>query len=182
MRILPLGVVVLFAVCWAIPPAALADHLPENKLARGRADTVLSGVDIYKTPMTKAIVKLGKPAKVTDVPSTPDEGGGRSYEWQRGDTRLELFTWNDKGDESVPYSAEVWGKKPAGNIGTTGRGLHLGDRLADVRRIYGGRFIKTKHKDGSFHLTIQWEDETTLDLDFDKTGYINHMHLMAEVE
>ncbi len=177
MRILPLRVVVFFAVCLAIPPAAMADHLPENKLARGRADTVLSGVDVYKTPMTKAIAELGKPAKVTDVPSW-----GRDYDWQREGTRLQLGTWNDKGDESVPYSAEVWGAKPAGSIGITGRGLKLGDTLADVRRIYGGRFIKAKHNDGTFHLTIQWEDETTLDLDFDKTGHINHMQLEAEIE
>ena len=175
-------VAALFLFACICPVLIRADHLPEGEVARGKADTVLSGVDVYKSTARQVTAKLGTPTKVADVPSSRDVAGGRDYEWQRDDARLQLWTWNDKDDESVPYSAEVWGTKPAGGIGITGRGLKLGATLADVRRLYGARFSKTRHDDGTLQVIVQWQDETTLYLYFDRRGHIDHMHLLAQIE
>jgi hypothetical protein len=173
---------IILGFCWLAPAAALADHLPESKIARGKSDAILSGVDVNNSTIRQVIAKLGQPTKVTDVPSTANVAGGRDYEWQRGNVKLQLGTWNDKGDESIAYSAEVWGTKSEGKVGQTGRGLKLGATMADVRRIYGPRFSKSKRDDGTLQVIIQWKDDTTLYLYFDKTGHVYHMHLLAATE
>jgi hypothetical protein len=120
---LRIRVAALFLFACIYPVLIRADHLLEGEVARGKADTILSGVDVYKSTAKQVTAKLGTPTKVTDVPSSPGVGGGRDYEWQRDDARLQLWTWNDKDEESVPYSAEVWGTKPAGGSGSLGVAL-----------------------------------------------------------
>jgi len=172
----------LLALYCLVSTATLADHLPEAKIARGKADTILSGVDVYHSTIRQAIKKLGPPTSAEVIPEKNDIAGGKRYEWKTEKTNLLLVTWNDKGEDSVPYSAEVWGAAPAGKIGITGRGLKLGAMLTDVRRIYGPRFSKSKRDDGTWQIIVQWQDQTTLYLYFDKTGHVGHMHLMAAIE
>ena len=160
--------------------SGIADRLPENEIAKGKADDVLSSVNVYKTTINQIFTRLDQPTRTIDV--LEDKNDGRDYEWDRGEIKLFLGTWNDKGNNSIPYSVEVWGKRSVGILGITGRGLKLGHTLADVRQVYGDRFSKYQQDDGTLRVTIQWQDETTFYLYFDHSGKIDHMHLMAATE
>ena len=161
---------------------ALAQHVPDDKTAPGKSDAILCGIAVHKTTIRQAIQQLGRPTIITDEPSAAREGGGRSYFWKIGSERLELFTWNDHGNESIPYSVEVWGTAPDRSIGKTGMGLRLGDTLLDLRRIYGDRFEKKTLVNDTVMVTVQWQDETTLYVYFNNHGQINHLHLLAATE
>lgn len=80
--------------------------------------------------------------------------------------KIEIGTYDDKGNQSIPYSLEAWGNKAEGKIGRTGRGLKLGDSSENVRRIYGKRFLYNKNNDGTSQIKIQWQDETETGLIF----------------
>ena len=170
----PLAVVLLLCC------VGTADRLPANQIAKGKADDVLSSVNIYKTTIGQIFSRFGHPSRTIDV--LEDKNDGRDYEWDHGEVKLFLGTWNDKGNNSIPYSVEVWGRRPVVILGITGRGLRLGDTLAEVREIYGERFSKYQQEDGTLQVTVQWQDETTLYLYFDHSGKIDHIHLMAATE
>jgi hypothetical protein len=181
MWVARLATIVLLTVCCRFPVIVFADHLPESEIARGRADTVLSAVNVYHSTMQQVIRKLGQPTSSRTIPDAKDIAGGKQYEWKTKEVRLVAVTW-DEEKNSVPYSVEVWGAKPTGKLGITGRGLNLGATLNDVRRVYGIRFNTSRHDDGTIQLIVQWQDETTLYLYFDETGHVNHMHLIAAIE
>jgi hypothetical protein len=159
-----------------------ADDLPDRLRAKGRADTMLAGIDVYKSPVKAVIAELGPPTKVIDVPETGPVAGERDYEWQKGDLKLVCGTWNYKGQNSICYSVEVWGTDSRSKIGSTGRGLRLGSPLAEIHRIYGQRLLLNMLHDGDAQVTIQWKDDTTLYAFLNKKGRINHIHLLASTE
>lgn len=105
-----------------LPCILKADHLPDREMAKGKSDTVLSGVNVYVSTVAAVEKRLGKPARIEDLPERDNVAGGRNYEWRRPGVRLVLGTWSDKGRHSIASSVEVWGAKPDGIIGTTGEG------------------------------------------------------------
>jgi hypothetical protein len=156
-----------------------ADHLPDNKQASGKADTVLCGFDPYSTPMGDILSKLGKPDriepwKVNKVNVT--------YWWSRGLLTIQANTYQF-GDymNKPPVSIEVNGSDPDGFC-TTGRGLKLGDSLADVRRLYGKRYDVRSTGKGKRTITIQWKDESTLLVDLTKSGHVEAINALGEIE
>lgn len=160
----------------------VADDLPDRLRAKGSSDTILSGIDVYKSTVKEVIAELGQPTRIIDVPDTGPVAGGRDYEWQKGSLKLVCGTWNDKGEDSVCYSVEVWGTGSGNKIGTTGRGIRLGSPLADIHRIYGERMLLNKLGNGDTQVTIQWHDDTTLYVFVNKKGHIDHIHLLASTE
>jgi hypothetical protein len=160
----------------------VADDLPNRHRAKGSSDTTLAGIDVYTGTVEKVIAKLGEPTKVIDVPDTGIVAGGRNYEWTKKGLRLVCGTWNDKGEDSVVYSVDVWGTSTGGEIGSTGRGLKLGATLSDIHRIYGQRMQLSRLDHGNVQVTIQWNDDTTLYLFLNKNGHIDHIHLLASTE
>ncbi len=159
-----------------------ADDLPDRLRAKGSSDATLAGIDVYKSAVKKVIAKLGQPTRVIDVPNTGPAAGGRDYEWQKGSLKLVCGTWNDKGQDSVCYSVEVWATDSSSKIGMTGRGLTLGATLADIHRIYGQKVLLSKLDGGEVQVTVQWHDDTTLYLFMNKNGRVNHIHLLASTE
>jgi hypothetical protein len=160
----------------------LADDLPSRRRAKGSSDTKLAGIDVYTSAIKTVIAKLGDPTKVIDVADTGVVAGGRDYEWTKKDLKLVCGTWNDKGENSVVYSVELWGTDAAREIGRTGRGLKLGSTFSDIHRIYGQRMQMSKLDHGIVQITIQWNDDTTLYLFLNKNGHIDHIHLLASTE
>ena len=165
-------------------PALLADHLPACKIAIGKPEHVLAGVNVYDDTIGEVIKRLGKPDHFTATTNAdyPPGSGERSYEWDRDGVRLRVGTQfrtdatTKKIVESAPMIVDVWGEGP-GNLGITGRGLRLGADLTAIKKIYGSRFQKDPHA-----VTLQWKDETTLVIDLKKDGRIVHMQLLAAVE
>ena len=75
-------------------------------------------------------------------------------------------------------SIDVVGSCPHAGIGLSGRGLKLGDSLIDARRIYLLQsYFGTTPSDTSPG-PFRWSDwAPTLQVDFDKSGKVNHMKL-----
>jgi hypothetical protein len=164
--------------------ALLADHVPPSKIAVGKPEHILAGVNVYDDTIGAIIKRLGKPDhfSATTNPDYPPGSGERSYEWNRDGVRLRVGTefrtdaTTKKVIESAPLLVDVWGKRP-GNLGNTGRGLPLGADFATIQKVYGSRSQKNPYA-----VTLQWKDETTLVIDLNKEGRIVHMQLLAAVE
>lgn len=176
-----LALVVCVLLCGSV---LLADHLPPSKIAVGKPEHVLAGVNVYDDTIGAVIKRLGKPDhfSATTNADYPPGSGERSYEWDRDGVKLRVGTEfrtdaaTKKVIESAPMLVDVWGERP-GNLGSTGRGLPLGANLASIQEVYGSRFQKDMHG-----VTLQWKDETTLVIDLNKDGRIVHMQLLAAVE
>lgn len=156
----------------------LADHLPDNKLASGKGDTVLCGFDPRFTPMKDILSKLGKPDRIDPW---PEDKLNFTYQWSRGPLTIEVNTYHFYADylNRPPVWIEVSGSDPEGFC-KTGRGLKLGDSLADVRRLYGKRYGVTRTSKGEQSITIQWEDEATIFVDLTKDGHVEVINIPAE--
>lgn len=162
----------------------LAEHLPPSKIALGKPEHVLAGVNVYDDTIGAVIKRLGKPDhfSATTNADYPPGSGERSYEWDRDGVRLRVSTEfrtdaaTKKVIESAPMLVDVWGEQP-GNFGSTGRGLQLCADFATIQKIYGSHFQTDPHA-----VTLQWKDETTLVIDLNKDNRIVHMQLLAAVE
>ena len=167
---------------WSCALTIKAEDLPRDERQKGTHETTLSEVDVYKDTIAVVVSSLGRPNKTIETQDTSIVAGGRDFIWKRDGVRLVVGTWNDKGNESTPYSVEVWGPHSNGLLGSTGRGLKLGDTLRAIIRIYGRRFAIYKFSDGRTQVTLQWRDNTTLYVYLDRSGHIDHMHLLAAPE
>jgi len=132
------------------PAILLADHLPDNLITRGKEETVLCGIDVIRSHDSDLLKKFGKPTKYLKYPEAGvDEAEIR---WNVDGSIIRAYINADH----VAYSVEVSGK--AGAITKTGRGLSLGQTLADLERIYGKKYWKQGNE-----ITLQWDDKTAYD-------------------
>jgi hypothetical protein len=178
-------------VCLLVGPmlGGPAQHLPEEQQAKGPSEHMLSGINVYSTLFTEAIRRLGAPTdfRVDEILVGPPPAGTVSYVWRKDGVRLEAaahyYEENGKRIEGELYAVDVWGSRPTiSGVGRTGAGLGLGDTIEDVKKHYGARFFKSQNTKGLDHIVVQWSDETNLELDFDRSGRIIHMQLMASIE
>jgi hypothetical protein len=94
---------------------------------------------------------------------------------------LVVFRFNETKNGEYIALIEVEGSQPTGRIHGTGRGLKLGDDLADVRRIYGPRYkVRNKPKLNIHDVMIQWRvEEFSLVAELNKKGKITKLSLFA---
>jgi|SRR5690349_22300903 len=153
-----------------------ADHLPLKDQARGKPEKILAGITLDRSRISDVIKLYGKPSKITKEPKEPDLNVVETshYYWIKGSTRLHLLVYGD-------YIAliEVQTSPTSGQLVRTGRGLKIGDDLADVRRIYGPRFKVRNMPDLKIHdVMIQWRaEEFSLVAELDSTGRIKSLSL-----
>lgn len=170
--------VILLCLIVAASNAGFSDHLPSNKVARGKPESTVAGFDIYRTHLKQVFAVLGKPVKMTETPETSDVVGVKDCEWHRDGLILQVSATTYKGEDSLT-SIEVTGTNVHSRFGRTGRGLHLGDTLADVRRIYGSRVLRSNTKDRGILIEIQWEDSSELLLYAKNSKNIDTITLLA---
>lgn len=161
-----------------------ADHLAPSKIAEGKPEHMLAGVNVYNSRIESVIKRLGKPDKITSTEDRdgPPGSGERAYEWDRYRVRMRVATEfrtdtvSKRIIETPAMIVDVWGVQ-RGKFGSTGKGLSLGANIEEIRRIYGPRFQKDAHS-----VIVQWKDETTLVIDLNHKGHIVHMQLLAATE
>jgi hypothetical protein len=143
------------------------------------SETVLSGIDVRNNTIQQVIEKLGEPSHVTVKPRTEREPPFRIYEWETKTCWISLIALNESGLEPTIRSVDVWGTRPHAEIGTTGRGLKLGDLMSDAGRIYGLRlyFGATLPNDHVFWAAFRDYVAPSLTIDFDNNRRVNHMRL-----
>lgn len=170
----------VFAVATLICASlAYADHLPDNLLAKGKADTKLCGFDPYLTPLKDIVSKLGKPDRI--VPWEVNKTNV-TYEWTRGPLtiRVDTYQFEDYLDQPPVY-IEVAGNDPD-KFCTTGRGLKLNDTLADVRKLYGRRYQLTREDSDTRLITIQWSTNATVFVSLDNDGHVKAINVPGLTE
>jgi hypothetical protein len=166
-------------------PVSLADHLSPELQARGTPETRLAGVQLGRGRVAGVIRKYGKPTKVIHHPPPPGLKAVDAYEyfWTRPGMKLRLLADDRSGIKGGEYISlvEVEGSRAFGAYGRTGKGLKLGDSLADLRRIYGRKYLESKKPELKFHdVMIQWRrEEFSLIAEFDDKGRIKKLFLYA---
>ena len=144
-----------------------ADHLPDNLIQRGKSDTLLCDIDVYHTTLADVKTRFGAPLSFKNYPETI---AAAEIIWEQEGSRVHVWINADNAVEAVNVSG-----KPS-PIAKTGRGLALGQSLADVRRIYGTRF-----RQRGDDILLQWEDETELRIHL-TAGRITSLELVADEE
>lgn len=156
-----------------------ADFLHPPHTLEIHSETVLSGIDLYNSKIDEIVEKLGKPSQVT-VTARTDVSETRRYEWQTKMCSLRLTTVELRDGRKWIESIDVLGTHPDDEVGVTGRGLKLGDVIGDLRRIYSLReyFGATlPENDSPLQVSARKLSGAILNVDFDKTGRVNHMKL-----
>lgn len=181
----------LLFFCLSSATLTFADHFESQYVARGKSEHVLSEIDVYKGDIHQIIARLGKPDKFEDKEGSdyPKGSGERSYFWKWHGTTLRVGTeyYTDppshKIIESPPIFVDIWGHSATGGFSATGAGLSLGATIDSLKKIYGTRFLHGKNAATlREYVTLQWNDETELDVDFDSKGRVCHMQLAASIE
>lgn len=168
---------------------AFADHLPDKLLANGEPETQLGKISLVTSKIEDVIKIFGQPTHILNVPNNPNWTG---YSWDIKGTRLEVGVAHDSSSAQIE-DVYIEGLVP-GLIDGTGRGLRLGDTLANLKNIYGNHFELSSNNNGPSHkreaftgvqvsseykvATIQWQsEEFTLRVGFDPNGKIDAMWL-----
>ena len=157
---------------FACPASGQQVNVVHVEFARGKPDTMLSGIDVCNTPMWKVFEKLGHPDR-TDHPRNQP-----AFTWERPGVKLVVSEYTFL-DGLVPNFVQVSGRVPVGEIGRTGRGLALGATLNDIRRIYGGQFPVDVYR-GVRRVSVLWENSSdALYITLDKNDRVVGMELHA---
>lgn len=173
--------IVVFAMLTVGQP--MADHLDETRVARGKPEHILCGIEVTKSRIADVIRLYGTPIHVEDNPLEDTPGSGEpNYVWEKNGVRMEIgtgyYTRNGKRIESETYSVKVSGKGAHGSLGRTSAGLALGMKWTRLKQLYGNRFFRSSKS--SF--LIEFRDETRLYVSVDDSGRITSMHLLANIE
>jgi hypothetical protein len=183
---LALALVLLVLLALGLPrlPRLAAEEMPREKRAHGRRETVLAGIDAARKSLAD-IKRLYGPPDVVDKTPTPPGYSEIEYRWERpGRNRLAVRTRNEEGEPERLVEIDVWGEKPTGRLGRTGRGLALGDTLRSVERIYGRRYevLRPAGPGRRLAIWIAWDDDWNLHLDFDEHQRIDHIQVAKNEE
>jgi hypothetical protein len=166
----------LFATLVVSLTNASADDVAASKLARGKDELVLAGIEVHKTSIDTVLRKLGKPTQKRQDPPAAVEGE-RFYVWRKPNVTVEVATgFAEKpifkgGLREIPSSVTVDGTD--GILGRTGRG-RLGAPYSTVARIYGTQYV-TKCR----QITLEWKTGTTLEVRWNQKGLIDHIEVIG---
>ena len=144
-----------------------ADHLPDNLMQRGKSETLLCDIDVYHTTLADLQKRFGSPLSYKTYPETESHV---EIVWEHEGSRIHVRFNTD----NIAWVVDVSGERNP--MAKTGRGLALGQSLADVKRIYGTRFSQRGDD-----ITLQWEDETELRIHL-SSGRIGSLKLIADEE
>jgi hypothetical protein len=144
-----------------------ADHLPPELIATGKPETLLCDIDVNHTTLADLKNRVAKPLSFKNYPETEETA---EMIWEQDGSRIHVTVNAD----NIAYAVEVSGK--ASPIAKTGRGLAIGQSSADIKRIYGPRFLQRGND-----ITIQWKEGSELRVRL-TSGRISSLELIASVE
>ena len=172
-----LTVVFLFILSIGSFVSISADELPLKDQARGKPEKTLAGINLERSRISDVVKLYGKPSRVsTDPKPNLNVVETQHYYWIKGSTTLHVGVYG----EYMGF-IKVQGPPSSRQIVRTGKGLKIGDDLADVRRIYGPRYkVRNIPKLKIHDVMIQWRTKMyTLGAEFDEKGRIKSLSLVA---
>jgi len=141
--------------------------------ATGSPETILAGIDIHHTTIPAIQSMYRQQDAMYGVPPDPYPPGTRLYKWARLTVTLKVLTEPAKGAEMIrAISIEGEGEPGDKAINKTGRGLKLGAKSGEVKKLYG-----VEPANGS--ATLKWDDGTTLIVTLNDKGRVSKMELRA---
>jgi hypothetical protein len=162
-----------------------ADHLPENLLAAGQPEVVLAGIKIRTSTLDDVIRLYGNPTRKEES----NDWIGCTWNLLNAKLKVNLYHKSLKTQITDIYIEGT----ATGELGSTGRGLKLGDNFEVLTNIYGKRYLLTNLSEDSNTkrevsseiifankgVTIQWKsEEFTLTVKLDIHGKIYSMWLI----
>ena len=177
-------ILLLFALLLSALALGLsAEEMPQAKRAHGKRETVLGGIDLARKTLEDVKRLYGPPDHVDKTP-TPPGFSEIEYVWERpGHNKLAVRTRNAENEPERLVEIDIWGEKPTGRLGRTGRGLPLGCTLRCVERIYGKHYEVLRPADrGRLAIWLAWDEDFNLTLDFDAHQRIHHIQVARNEE
>jgi hypothetical protein len=175
---------VIIILAGGFAAVAYADHLEDKQQARGRPETKIAGIDLSRDKLADIIRRYGQPTRVKSWESDrPDWSSQYEYYWLKRGINLHVVVERlPKKDPKWEYIGLV--EVDAGTsrkLGTTGKGLRVGDNLRDLKRIYGSRFkVRNIPKIKIHDVMIQWrQEEYALVATLDQHNRITGLSLAA---
>jgi len=161
--------VILFLVCVSLASAQTA-IVP----ASGDPESVLAGIDIHHMRIADVQRLFGEQEAMYAVTADPYPAGTKLYKWGRLTVTLKVLTEPTIKDGDVIRAIEIAGEGEPGDkaINKTGRGLKLGAKAGEVRKLYGVEAGEGTNK-------IQWEDGTTLVVTVNEKERVSKLELRA---
>jgi hypothetical protein len=136
--------------------------------ATGPPETSLAGIELGHTTIADIEKMYGKANVVSNA------GGTTLFQWQRLTVALTIATQFDPKNPSDPsgtvISVAVQGEGDNKPISRTGRGLKLGAKVSDVKKIYG-----VEANSGT--TTLNWPNGTTLSVRLADNQKIDRLEL-----
>ena len=167
---------------WALLALGLqrlaADEIPEAKRAHGRRETVLAGIDLARWNLPRVEKLYGPPDHVDKTP-TPPGYAETEYVWEKpGRNKLAVRTRSEGSGPERLVEVDIYGEKPTGRLGRTGRGLTLGCTMRCAEKLYGKRYeVLRPAGPGRLAVWFAWDEDFSLNLDFDEHQRINHIQV-----
>lgn len=147
-----------------------AQVVPNNS---GAPETVLAGIDFLHTHIPDVQQMYGEQEAMYAVPPNPYPEGTRLYKWGRLTVTLKVLTEPSPAGEAIRViSVEGEGEPGKKAINQTGRGLSLGSKAGEIRKLYGVEPVNGT-------ATIQWPDGTTLIVGINNKDRVNKLELRA---
>lgn len=142
--------------------------------AAGEPESVLAGIDIRHMRIADVQKLYGEQQAMYAVTASPYRAGTKLYQWGRLTVTLKVLTEPTIKDGEVIRAIEIGGEGEPGDkaINKTGRGLKLGARGGEVKKIYGIGPIDGQRK-------IQWGDGTTLVITLNEKERVRKLELRA---
>jgi len=141
--------------------------------ASGAPETSLAGIDIRQMKIPDIHKMYGQQEAMYAVPPDPYPPGTKLYKWGRLTVTLKVLTEPSAKVERI-RAIEVQGEGEPGKqaINETGRGLRLGAKASEIKKLYG-----VDASNGSS--TIQWSEGTTLVITLNEKGRVSKLELRA---
>ncbi len=154
--------------------ASLAAAQTATQLAAGEPESVLAGIDIRHMRVADVQRLYGEQEAMYAVTADPYPAGTKLYKWGRLTVTLKVLTEPTVKDGNLIRAIAIQGEGDPANkaINKTGRGLKLGAKADEVRKLYG-----MHAGDGS--TMIQWSDGTTLVVTVNEKERVSKLELRA---
>ncbi len=146
----------------------LAQTVPN---AAGQPESSLAGIDPNHTTIDAIQQMYGLQEAVFAVPPDPYPEGTKLYKWGRLTVTLKVLTEPSANGEVI-RAISIEGEGEPGNkpIHKTGRGLKLGDKGSEIKKIYGVEPVNGQ-------ATMLWKDGTTLLVTLNEKGRVSKLEL-----
>ncbi len=145
-----------------------------NSSAPGEPESVLAGIDIRHMRIADVQRLYGEQEAMYAVTADPYPTGTKLYKWGRLTVTLKVLTEPTVKDGDVIRAIEIQGEGDPGNkaINKTGRGLKLGAKAGEAKKIYGVEAVDGQTK-------IRWSDGTTLVVTLNEKERVSKLELRA---